>query len=93
MVRKYVKKPIPVEAVKIDKLSIIQKVTKDTPDWLSDSINSGSFCETPEGDYVFMYNNTTAKVNIGDYVICDSVGSKYICPKHVFEATYEEYFG
>lgn len=92
MVRKFINKSIPVEVVKIDDFHVIQKVTKDTPIWLVDSINNGSFCETPDGDYVFMYNDTTAKVNVGDYIICDSTGSKRICQKHIFEATYEEYF-
>ena len=80
-VKKYVKKPIPVEAI---------QWTGKNYDELDAFAGSNIFiedgilkCKTLEG-------TMSAKNKYGDYVVKGPIGEFYICEKSVFEMTYEE---
>lgn len=87
---KYIKKPIPVEAVQIseDKNDIIENY----PQWFCDAFDSGkirsSFAftglivSTLEGEMYAPW---------GSYIICGVEGELYPCKKEIFEKTYEVY--
>ena len=80
MVKKYVKKPIPIEAIQFDSTNI-DEVNDFCPDafiedgWLK--------VHTLEGDM-------KASNKFGDYVVKGVRGEFYICEKAIFEETYEE---
>ena len=84
---KYVKKPIPIQAWKIDLLEL--KNQGDYPDWVEDAHKRGFvFAEgyklkinTPEGQM-------TAEE--GDYLILGVTGEYYSIKANIFDLTYEE---
>lgn len=83
---KYVKKPIPVEAIQIPVVDV------PMPDWLIEAIQKGfitfysrrrGWCvKTLEGD---MY------APFGSYIIKDVDGELYPCREDIFEKSYEVY--
>lgn len=80
MVKKYVKKPIPIDAVQYtgDNADEVQDFCPDAfieDGWLNVS--------TLEGDI-------KASNKVGDYVVKGIKGEFYICEKNIFEETYEE---
>jgi len=81
MIRKYIKKPISIEAVKYtgDNFDELQAFAKDDV-YIQDGY---VFVHTIEGD-MKMVNKT------GDYLIKGIQGEFYFCEKNIFEATYEE---
>ena len=84
---KYVKKPIPIQAWKIDLLEL--KNQGDYPDWVEDAHKRGFvFAEgyklkinTPEGQM-------TAEE--GDYLVLGVTGDYYSIKANIFDLTYEE---
>lgn len=84
---KYVKKPIPIQAWKIDLLEL--KNQGDYPDWVEDAHKRGFvFAEgyklkinTPEGQM-------TAEE--GDYLVLGVTGEYYSIKANIFDLTYEE---
>lgn len=84
---KYVKKPIPVEAIQIPaSLSELNDWYKNAPDWFIDSEwyanSSGIVIPTLEGDMLCLW---------GSYIIYGPYKELYPCRKEVFESTYDEY--
>lgn len=80
MAKKYVKKPIPVEAVQYT-----GKNFDEVQDFCVDAFIEDGWLHvhTLEGDM-------KAPSKAGDYVIKGIKGEFYICEKHVFEKAYEE---
>lgn len=80
MVKKYVKKPIPIDAVQYtgDNIDEVQDFCSDAfieDGWLNVSTFEGTM---------------KASNKIGDYVVKGIKGEFYICEKSIFEETYEE---
>lgn len=82
MIKKYVKKPIPVEAVQFtgDNLEELQEFAGNDV-YMQDGY---VFVHTIEGD-MKMVNQT------GDYLVKGIRGEFYFCEKAIFEESYEEY--
>jgi len=95
---KYVKKPIPIEAIKLTKNNIKEVYTfiygaPDTKspiasdrwyDYESGVIFDGLRLKTLESD------NETQKADIGDYIIKGVRGEFYPCKPDIFEETYNQ---
>lgn len=82
MVKKYVKKPIPVEAIQWTGDNFDELENFAGPNvWVDDGY---LFVMTLEG--AFKSKNKT-----GDYLIKGVRGEFYICEKGIFEETYEEF--
>ena len=81
MMKRYVKKPIPIEAVQYDGSNIeeLQAFAGDDV-YLQDG---SVYIHTIEGD-MKMVNP------VGDYLIKGVRGEFYFCEKSIFEETYEE---
>lgn len=81
MIRKYIKKPISIEAVKYtgDNFDELQAFAKDDV-YIQDGY---VFVHTLEGDMKM-------KNKVGDYLIKGVRGEFYFCEKNIFEETYEE---
>lgn len=81
MIKKYVKKPIPIEAVQWTGKNFdeIDAFTGNNV-FIEDGILK---CRTLEGIM-------SAKNKYGDYLIKGPVNEFYICEKNVFEMTYDE---
>ncbi len=80
---KYVKKPIPIEAVQWagDNLDEIKELAGEHQDSVM-ALNNGLLgIHTLEG---------TMTASIGDYIIKGVQGELYPCRRDIFEATYEE---
>lgn len=81
MIRKYVKKPIPIEAIQYDGNNFEELETfSNGAVFIEDGILK---CETLEG-VMSAFNK------VGDYLIKGPFGEFYICEKKVFETTYQE---
>ena len=80
MVKKYVKKPIAVEAVQFNGHNI-----DEVNDFCQDAFveDGWLWVSTLEG-------NMKASNKVGDYVVKGVMGEFYICEKGIFEETYEE---
>ena len=81
MIKKYVKKPIPIEAVQWTGDNF-----KDLYDFAGNDVylqDGWIYVHTLEGD-MKMVNKT------GDYLIKGIRGEFYFCEKNIFEETYEE---
>lgn len=76
---KYVKRPIPVEAIQFNKLgdhsSVIE--TTDSP--------------TGFGIYDLEHTKVALEVALGDYIVTGGHSDTWAVKKHIFEATYEPY--
>ena len=80
MVKKYVKKPIPVEAVQFNGHNI-----DEVNDFCQDAfVEDGWLCVS------VLEGIMKASNKVGDYVVKDAMGKFYICEKGIFEETYEE---
>lgn len=81
MIRKYIKKPISIEAVQYtgDNFDELQTFAKDDV-YIQDGY---VFVHTIEGDMKM-------KNKVGDYLIKGVRGEFYFCEKNIFEETYEE---
>ena len=83
---KYIKKPIPVEAVQIPVV--------DTTDaeWFIDAIRDGIIQSAPRRKGVFI-NTLEGRMYApwGSYIIRGVDGELYPCRKDIFEKTYEVY--
>jgi hypothetical protein len=80
MIKKYRKKPIIIEAIKLEKDNL-----SETAQWCKGyiSLESGFYklsIPTLEG---------TMDCHLGDYVLKGMVGEFYPCKKEIFEASYE----
>lgn len=78
--KKYVKKPIAVEAYQMTGI-----IYEDTPQWVVDSLVCGDgndfIVHTLEGDMIG---------HIGDYIVKGVRGEAYVCNKDIFEESYKE---
>lgn len=81
MIRKYIKKPISIEAVQYtgDNFDELQAFAKDDV-YIQDGL---VYVHTLEGDMKM-------KNKVGDYLIKGVRGEFYFCEKDIFEETYEE---
>lgn len=86
MIKKYIKKPIPVEAMVYDG-TFVNAIQISEWSWgkvepvLISSTNTGLVIHTLEG---------TMRPNVGDYVVKGPAGEFWFVKKEIFEATYEE---
>ena len=81
MVKRYVKKPIPVEAVQYDGNNF-----KELYDFADNNVycqDGWVYVHTLEGDMKM-------KNKVGDYLVKGIQGEFYFCEKNIFEKTYEE---
>lgn len=79
MIRKYVKKPIPIEAIQYDGSNFEElEAFSNGAVFIEDGILN---CRTLEG-VMSAFNK------IGDYLVKGPFGEFYICEKKVFETTY-----
>ena len=85
MINKYVKKPIPVEAVQWGG----SNYTKDRHNWI---FNSGNvrFDEFEPGVLIVSTLEGDMKVHLGDYIVRGVDGEFYPVKKEIFEKTYVE---
>ena len=81
MVNKYIKKPIPIEAVQYDGNNFMELYDFANGDVYSQ--DGQIYVHTLEGD-MKMVNK------IGDYLIKGIRGEFYFCEKDIFEQTYEK---
>ena len=83
MIKKYVKKPIPVEAVQWNGINAdeIADFSKDAFFECDETTGTTLFIRTLEGNM---------KARIGDYIIKGVRGEFYPCEKAIFEETYNE---
>ena len=87
MIKKYVKKPIPIEAIQWTGTNTkeLMEFSKDIRFIYHDSgdgnVSTEMYVQTLEGD---LY------AKIGDFILKGIKGETYPCAKEIFEATYEE---
>lgn len=79
MVKKYVKKPVEVEAIQWTGMNF-KEIKKFGGDYVGLFANQ-PIISTLEGDMI---------VSVGDYVIKGAKGEFYPCKPDIFELTYEE---
>lgn len=89
---KYIKKPIPIEAVQIkDEIHTLAEWDQIMPKWFMDGagitikqdpMNCGVYVMTPDGE---------RHVPWGGYIVKGESGSLFAFSKDVFEKNYEEY--
>ena len=88
MVKKYVKKPVVIEAVKFTKDSFeeVKKFTNNTAHSLETDENGVIICTIPtlEGEMIASEH---------DYIIKGINGEFYPCKPDIFEKTYDSYQG
>lgn len=84
MIKKYVKKPIPIEALQYNGENIDKVIEfSDNAVYVQDG---NVYVHTSEGEMKM-------KNPIGDYLIKGIHGEFYFCEKSVFEESYEAYQG
>ncbi|MGP1429547.1 MAG: hypothetical protein ACTTJX_04840 [Fusobacterium sp.] len=95
MIKKYIKKPIKIEAIQLKEDNIIEvfdfldganyketKSVEELEDFSQEMLKQGYIeIETLEG---------IMKANFGDYIIKGIKGEFYPCKSDIFQATYEE---
>ena len=84
MIKKYKKKPIVIEAIKLTKenaLECIDFASKSGAHLITQTSDQGITIPTLEGNHLAKY---------GDYVIKGVQGEFYPCKPDIFEATYDE---
>ena len=89
--KKYVKKPIPIDAWQIDLLELQPHIDGAYPDWVGHAFREGILepyfatnmlsVYTPEGKM---------KASQGDFLVRGPVGEFYSIKKNIFELTYDE---
>ena len=85
MAKKYVKKPIPIEAVQWRGANLAD---------ISNFCNKARFKYFDDSPYVVLSIETlegTMIAQMGDYIIKGIHGEFYPCAKDIFEESYEEY--
>ena len=92
---KYIKKPIPIEAIflysKSAKFSP-REWDKILPDWFYKAFNDGTISEvTEDGIYIETLEGKMFAPYGNCYIIKGVDGELYPCRADIFEATYEEY--
>lgn len=80
MVKKYVNKPIPVEAVQFNGRNI-----GEVNDFCQDASIEDGWLRLSTLEGIMKASN-----KVGDYVVKDAMGKFYICEKGIFEEMYEE---
>ena len=92
MIKKYVKKPIPIEAVEWNGLN-----TNEILDFSKDAFfeyYTGAYDAGAGPVVATLYIKTlegNMKARVGDYIIKGVRGEFYPCEKTIFEETYDEY--
>ena len=86
--KKYVKKPIPVEAVFVTRENL-----KDVENWILESTGLASSCLADEERELLLITTPEGclEARCGEhYVVCGVKGEFYPVEKEIFEETYEE---
>lgn len=78
--KKYVKKPIAVEAYQWPGV-----IYEDTPQWVVDSLVCAD-----GNDFIIHTLEADMRGHMGDYIIKGIRGETYICNKDIFEESYKE---
>ena len=81
MVNRYVKRPIPVEAIQYDGTNVVEIDRWMKGTFLKVTSSGARAVETLEGDML---------VRKGDYIICGTEGEYYPCKRKIFEKCYEQ---
>lgn len=81
MIKKYIKKPIPIEAIQYNGKNLNELI--DFSDNIVYKSDNDIYVHTLEGD-MKMKNKT------GDYLIKGIHGEYYFCEKSIFEESYQE---
>ena len=95
MIKKYIKKPIEIEAIQLTKDNIIE---------VFDFLDEANYKETKSAEELEDFSQMMLKhgyieietlegimiANFGDYIIKGVKGEFYPCKPYIFEATYEE---
>lgn len=92
---KYIKKPIPVEAIQVDKDFVLHSTyywEGFYPDWFLDAVNNGDI-STKQSDYGLIVHTLEGVMFApwGSYIIKGVDGELYPCREDIFKKTYEEY--
>lgn len=82
------KKPVVIEAWRLNPLDLWENENSDHPDWLQDAVDDGTvylrdnetYITTLEGDH---------HASVGDWIIQGVKGELYPCKADIFEATYD----
>jgi hypothetical protein len=80
MIRKYVKKPVVIEAIQYDGFNIGQ-INDFVGSFFKEPVNKSPYIETLEGNMI---------MTKGDYIIKGLRGEFYPCKPDIFEDSYEE---
>ena len=85
--QKYVKKPIPIEAVPLDK---VFPYNGTGIDWVDEAFKSGKLYHHPK-EKLIIVETLEGRMSGAedDYLIHGIKGEIYICEKSIFEETYE----
>lgn len=95
MIKKYIKKPVEIEAIQLKEDNIIE---------VFDFLDGANYKETKSTEELEDFNQRMLKqgyieiktlegimkVNFGDYIIKGVKGEFYPCKSDIFQATYEE---
>lgn len=91
---KYIKKPIPVEAVKFEGNIATIYGKPILPDWIMKEYLKGNIIadQLPNYDYELVIKTLEGdmRVSVGDYIINGIHGEIYPCKPDIFEETYDE---
>ena len=92
---KYVKKPIPVEAIQVDKDFVLHSIhywEGFYPDWFLNAVNNGDI-STKQSDYGLIVHTLEGVMFApwGSYIVKGVDGELYPCREEIFKKTYEEY--
>lgn len=82
MIKKYVKKPIPIEAI---------QYTGDNINELFDFSDNAVYVTDGQVFVQTLEGNMKMKNSTGDYLIKGIKGEFYFCEKSIFEESYQEY--
>ena len=86
---KYIKKPIPIDAMRLD----FKNKISNMEDWFLDAVKSGEVVITGNNDSDVIYCEIKTLegimiANDGDYIIKGIHGELYPCKKDIFEESY-----
>lgn len=92
--KKYVKKPVEIEAFKYDGDIIDSKGKVYAPKWAEEAYKNGTmfYSETEESPSELFIKTLEGNhhVSVGDYIIKGVKGELYPCKPDIFEETYKE---
>lgn len=89
---RYRKKPVIVEAVKVDS-NFFKNYIPDRPDWFQKGVLEGTIKIRPKPDGYLVTIKTlegVMEVSYGDYVIWGTQGELYPCKPECFNDSYEK---